>query len=551
MASVAVAQTAGFGLIVGALMRWRLQAGISLMQATQITLLVALSFLAGLGCLAAIVVALFPPPGFEWARPLAIYAVLALSVLVALAIAAPASAVSGWIARFLPMRALIALFLLASLDSLAAAAALIVLIPGDAGLGVSVLLPAILVALAAGYLSGMPCGLGPLDVTLLALVPLSDASPLLAALVAFRMIYFGATALVGGLWALIGVRPDNGARIPHDAPELTSVKAAAFLGHPLESWLSDAPMAEAGLLRQGHLGLVRSARGDAALIAKELTQCTVALGGPIGAPGQHDDLIDALTQAANRRARYPVLYKCSRQLADGAARRGYATWPVAKEAWLNPQDFTLNLPSRATLRRKLRRAEKAGVRIAAAGDRLPLPDMAGVARAWTQHKGPERGFSTGRFTPDYLASQRVWLAYHDGELVAWISFHTNRRELALDLMRHTPAAPDGAMHALIHAAIRDATTEGRTRLSLAAVADNTGWIRSRINRICGAEGLARFKSSFDPQYDPLFIAARSHFALFQAVLDIRRAVQCAAPARLSLVKFIIIMTNMKLLHKQA
>ena len=536
MASVAVAQTTGFGLLVGAMMRWRLQPGIGPVRATQITLVVALSFLLGLGLLSVLVVSVFPLPGFEWARPLAFAAICIVAGLIGLAVVAPASAVSGWIARVLPLRALGFLFLLASVDSLAAAGALIVLIPGDAMVPLTVLLPAILIALAVGYLSGMPCGLGATDATLLMLLPVDPMSPIVAALVAFRLIYFGITAVIGGLWAVIGTATADAAETGRSTAH-ARVPGAAFLGHPLEGWLTAAPRAEAGLLRQGHLSLIMSPDRQAALIGTELAQCTITLGDPIGARGRAGDLIDALTRRACARARQPVLYKCGAGVARAARRQGLRTWPLAREAWIDPQTFTTDGSAKAGLRRQLRRAARAGIRVSSAGNALPMGDMARVSAGWAAHKDGERGFSTGRFHPDYVARQQVWLAWRGTDLVAWISFHENRSELTLDLMRRTSEAPDGTMHMLVHAAIDMARAQGRRRLSLASLPEPGGWLRQHLNRLSATEGLSRFKNAFDPNFETLYIAAPGWITLVLATLDIRRAIQPQVPFHMKLSNF--------------
>ncbi len=212
-------------------------------------------------------------------------------------------------------------------------------------------------------------------------------------------------------------------------------------------------------------------------------------------------------RSARVRARQPVLYKCGAGVACAARRQGLRTRPLAREAWIDPQTFTTDGPAKAGLRRQLRRAARAGIRVTSAGNALPMRDMARVSVGWAARKDGERGFSTGRFNPDYIARQQVWLAWRGPDLVAWISFHENRSELTLDLMRRTSDAPDGTMHMLVHTAIDTARTQGRRRLSLAALPEPGGWLRQHLNRLCATQGLSRFKNASDPNFETLYIAA--------------------------------------------
>jgi hypothetical protein len=132
--------------------------------------------------------------------------------------------------------------------------------------------------------------------------------------------------------------------------------------------------------------------------------------------------------------------------------------PAAEEAWIAPARFRLDTPAHRGLRRKLRAAEAAGVTVVRGGATLPIDEMAEVAAAWAIAHGGERGFSIGRFAPDYVAGQRVYLARHGDRLVAFLTFHDGAREWTLDLVRALPDAPDGAAYALLAGAIGDAAT---------------------------------------------------------------------------------------------
>jgi phosphatidylglycerol lysyltransferase len=240
------------------------------------------------------------------------------------------------------------------------------------------------------------------------------------------------------------------------------------------------------------------------------------------------------SRAARDEGRWPVLYKLAGRPAALARRAGLRVLPVAREAWLAPMIFRLDGPARAGLRRKLRRAEAAGV--TAAVD--PRPDwaaLAGLNAAWTQARGREHGFAMGRFDPDYLARQMVVVARCGGKAVGFVSFHTARiggtSVWTLDLLRPGPAAPEGTAQAMILAALAAARAAGVQHLSLAAVPigardGETGPVARLGRRFAGEamRGLDQFKSGFAPRWQRLYIAAPSYAALILAGIEIWRRV---------------------------
>jgi phosphatidylglycerol lysyltransferase len=242
-------------------------------------------------------------------------------------------------------------------------------------------------------------------------------------------------------------------------------------------------------------------------------------------------LLNDLRAAARAEGRISCLYKINARTAVVARRAGWAVAPVAMDCRLDPQCFDPISPAHAGLRRKLRKAAKAGLVCTPARQPLPLQEMAQIASTWATSRGGERGFSMGRFTPDYLIHQEVILAHLNGRLVGFASFHTSAQEWVLDLMRPAPDAPDGTMQALIAVALDLARTSGLRRLSLAALPPEAGQIDGpaaliwrRAETRAGCAGLRQFKMGFGPTLSPLYIAAPSRAALALAAADIARTI---------------------------
>ncbi len=523
MASIAVAQTVGFGVISGAFVRWRMLPDLSLVQAFRLSATVAATFVAGWAVVAALVILLIPLP-LPGARLLALSVLALATLLVALSLWRP-----GVLARvpFPPLKAMGAIVALTFIDTAAAGAALWVLLPEGTQVAPLIMIAAFIVALGVGLVSGTPGGAGPFEMTLLALLPHLPEEPVLAAVLAFRAVYYAAPALIG---AAVVIRGPRGAVARDPALDAVQEVTPPALSPHLDGLIARAPRAEANLLRHGCFQLFESP-GVAAAMTAPVGQSLVFLSDPLTPEPDLSRFLDTAQAAARARFLTPFLYKSSARLAVAARRKGWTTLPWAREAWLTPGDFSTEGSHRRQLRRKLRKADSAGISISAA-DNLPLAEMDSVARAWAQQRGGERGFSMGLWDPATLPWAKTFLARRDGKLIAFLTLHANQREWTLDLMRQSADAPDGTMHLLLTEAIRAAADAGVARLSLAAVPlgaqpDEPGGfhrLRRQIDRLSGAEGLRQFKTCFSPDWEVLYIAAPTRAALMLGALDVLREI---------------------------
>lgn len=197
--------------------------------------------------------------------------------------------------------------------------------------------------------------------------------------------------------------------------------------------------------------------------------------------------------------------------------------PVAREALIDPQRHDSDGARHRQLRRVLRKAARAGVTVSRPTP-LPLADMARVHDAWVARNGGEHGLTMGRFEAAHVTRQRVFCAWIGRRLVGFVTFHAQRGDWCLDLVRSADDAPPGTGHLLVATALDVAKTEGVTTFSLAAVPS------ARLLRCTpGRRGLARFKDSFAPRWQPLYMAAPSAGALALAALDIWRGVHHPPP----------------------
>lgn len=528
IAAIAVSQTLGLGLISGAILRWRMLPGFSLWQATRLTAAVALSFLAGWAVVTAMTLLILPAAPF---KPWAAFGLGLALCLAGLCILGPKRTALPfrWPNGFVLGR----LVGLCAIDSLAAALALHVLLPAGSDLGFATLLPAFLLALGAGLALGTPGGMGAFEMTLLALLPSRAEPDLLVAILGWRVVYYVLPALVGAGLAILG-----------PAPSLPTARApfGPWTGDNISGHDRNGLPAETGLCHQGTLALTRV--GGLGWLVGRQGHTLIALldPRPLGVPrviARHviDTVLRGMCRLARKEGRMFAAYKTGGRTAARARAHGLTPHRIGWEAWITPANYRLTTSSRSGLRRKLRRAEAAGVTIRHSPAALaPWPALHRLAADWVRAHGGERGFSMGRHDRAYLGHQRLYIAWHHDRPIAYVSFHTTPDEWALDLMRHGKDLPDGTMHSLVQAAIADATREGVARLSLAAVPEGAFGKGDLVTRLTAAlapetaaTGLLRFKSCFAPHWSPLYLIAPGRLGLLLAGLSLWRAITRPPP----------------------
>ena len=517
-ASIAVGQVVGMGVVTGALVRWRMLPELSVARAGKIALTVALSFFIGFGFTAAIISLVF---SVNFVPAYIAYAYIILFLFMVLSsVFHPLK--TPFLCRLrlptLPtLPAITGILVLTLIDTTAAAFALYALIPETAEIGFSLLLPAYLAALTVALITGTPGGVGPFELTLLALLPGAPEGDVMAGIVAFRLIYYALPALIA---AFVLFRPYE-----EKAPRQTAPRLSAPSPEGVE--FTAGQRSEAGVCRQNNGRILHL--GAARLAVASTPQTETAMFDPLtGRPGF--DPAGLLTLAKNQN-KVACFYKLTGRYATRLRHQGFKILRIADEAVLDPGRFNLEGSQFRQLRRKLNKAKKAGVSVALAQS-LPLPEMAKIDGEWQNNNGPARGFSMGRFCPEYLRHQRVYVARQGPDIIAYISFHIGADELCLDLMRSASCAPDGTMHQLIVTALKDAAAEGCPRLSLAALPPVISgrsvigkFHQSAITWLSGGPGLNQFKTCFKPRLEPLYAAAKSWPALTLALVDLSRAIR--------------------------
>ncbi len=542
--AVSIGQTLGFGIIVGAIARWRFYRGYGLgpTEAGMISAIVTIGFLNGFAIILSIC-AIIAPEGLVTLSGLspAFIRAIAASVLVLAAgimiasVIKPHVTVAGRVLSMPKLRVVRSQVVLAALDTIPAAIALWVLIPSDIAPALVVVVPVYLAALGMGLVSNTPGGLGVLELACLMALPVLPPEQLLAALIAYRGIYFGVPAVIAV--AMLVAREIQG----RDAKTQLSAQSAAPLA-TIGGILGDSGRADAQLALLGDKSFIISDDCDAFLMYAASGNSLIALSDPVGAEGRWAELLVKFEAEAKARMLAPAFYKTGPEFTDFLQMQGHFCTQIASEGVVGLAEYSTSGSSKRELRRKLKLAGSVELIRHAAGD-APLGRFGQVSDSWAASKGGERGFSMGYFKPDYLARFASIEARLDGQTVGFLSLWTSGdgREHGLDVMRLTENAPDGTMHALVHHGIAWAKEQGATRFALCAVPfmianppqnmveRALSWFYDNKPKIHGSAGLYRFKNAFRPDWEPRFGAAPGMISAAIAARDVAALINGPTP----------------------
>ncbi len=303
---------------------------------------------------------------------------------------------------------------------------------------------------------------------------------------------------------------------------------------PLPASLADR--AETTLRSRGHGALLPFQLGSdkhrfvapdgGVLVSGTEGRFVVALGDPVGVDDPEAS-IAAFIDACRARDQVPAVYQASTESLPALAAAGMRSFRVGHEAILPLEGFTLQTPRRANLRHTLARARRGGVtfefhRGLDAADRARLlPGLLEIDAAWQASAGPQLGFTIGQFDPVELDGMAIAVAVEaDGRPSAFTTFRpTGQGGWVLDLMRRRAGATPGGVEGCLVEAATALAADGATSLSLglaplAGIAPDAKGLEERglvlaarlARRWYDVEGLAFFKSKFDPTWIPRYAA---------------------------------------------
>jgi len=314
---------------------------------------------------------------------------------------------------------------------------------------------------------------------------------------------------------------------PHRQPRAAMNDAATMARVKTILAHAEHAHAQSCLALLGDKQFIFSQSGESFVMYGTWRRSWIALGGPVGKRAEWRELVWAFREQADLYGARAVFYSVHEDFLPLAAETGLSVQKIGETALIDLPGFSLQGPRRARLRQALRRAQREGCsfEIVMPGALAPLmPRLQAISDDWLRrHQGAEKGFSLGRFSPDYVRNFPVALVRRDGAIVAFsniMSTH-DKAELAIDMMRQSEQAPAhvmeylfielalwGQQHGYGVLDLAMAPLAGLEQRALAPWAARLGaFVYNHGDRLYGFEGLRRFKNKFAPRWTPVYIAA--------------------------------------------
>ncbi len=339
----------------------------------------------------------------------------------------------------------------------------------------------------------------------------------------------GSGLLLAGLALIWLLRP-----IPlviHEPTEEELLKAADIVkasGQP-----------DGGLVLTGDKALLFHPEEDAFLMFARRGRSLVALFDPIGKANHRAELIWQFRDLCDVHHARPVFYQVRAENLPYYMDIGLSALKLGEEARVDLRRFDLEAKNKAMkdLRYTLSRGQRDGLSMEIFDAGLaPLDALRAISEAWMQGKQVrEKGFSLGRFDPDYLKHFRIAVVFFEGKPMAFANLlETSSSELAsLDLMRVHPEAPKLTMEFLMLNLLLHFKERGHERFSLgmvplaglqprrgAPLTQRLGaLVFRRGEQFYNFQGLRRFKDKFQPEWEPRYMAVPAGLDPLVALAD--------------------------------
>ncbi|MCE1114193.1 MULTISPECIES: bifunctional lysylphosphatidylglycerol flippase/synthetase MprF [Pseudomonas] len=300
---------------------------------------------------------------------------------------------------------------------------------------------------------------------------------------------------------------------------------------------SDQP--DGGLALTGDKALLFHPSDDAFLMYARRGRSLVALYDPIGPAQERAEMIWQFRDLCDLHHARPVFYQVRAENLPFYMDIGLTAIKLGEEARVDLRRFDLEAKGKEMkdLRYTWNRGGRDGLALEVhEPGQAPLAELKEISDAWLEGKNVrEKGFSLGRFSPEYLQHFRIALIRFQGRPVAFANLlETHSNELAsLDLMRAHPDAPKLTMEFMMVGLILHYKSHDYGRFSLGMVplsglqprrgAPLTQRLGSMVfqrgEQLYNFQGLRRFKDKFQPDWEPRYMAVPAGLDPLVALAD--------------------------------
>jgi phosphatidylglycerol lysyltransferase len=297
---------------------------------------------------------------------------------------------------------------------------------------------------------------------------------------------------------------------------------------------------DAVLAMMGDKSFLFSRSRQAFLMYAKRGRSWVALHDPVGPAQEWPELIADFVTLAHRHSGRAAFYQVRPDALPLYLEAGLTLMKLGEEACISLRDFQLEGSHRTRLRYAVKRGERDGLSAELVEPQdVPalLPTLRSVSDDWLERRNArEKSFSVAAFDPGYLMAQSVMLVRQNGRAVAFATFMTTdlHTEATVGVMRHVNDASPYAMEFLFtklalhlkHAGFNGlslgmAPLSGLTPTPLAGNWYRLAHLLWRFGgRLYNFRGLRSFKSKFNPDWQPRYLAASGSLGPFLALADL-------------------------------
>lgn len=300
------------------------------------------------------------------------------------------------------------------------------------------------------------------------------------------------------------------------------------------------PTSEGNLVRMGDKSLMFSDDGDAFLMFTKRGRSWIALFDPIGKDESREELVWRFAENARQHGGRAVFYQVAVDNLSTYIDVGLTAFKLGEEAVVDLAKFDLKGTKKGNLRNALNKSEREGIvfEIISTED-LPAAyaELESVSKAWLDERNArEKTFSLGAFERDYVLQQPVAVLKRDGKIYAFanLMLTEGKEQVAIDLMRFLPTAPNGTMELLFTRMLLHFKAEGYRAFSLgmaplSGLSDNPAaplWhmlgraAYDHGEKFYNFHGLRAFKAKFDPDWHPRYMVVAGGLNPLLALADV-------------------------------
>jgi phosphatidylglycerol lysyltransferase len=283
---------------------------------------------------------------------------------------------------------------------------------------------------------------------------------------------------------------------------------------------------------------------EAVLAYRRVGKLLIVLGDPIGQESSVRCIIREFRTFADLHGHIPVFYQIKAEMLPFYHENGYRFFMLGEEGVLKLDTFSLTGSHKKDLRAVHNRFEREGYRFEVESPPFTpvrIRELKEVSDVWLEGR-KEKTFSIGTFQESYLHLAPIGqLRNREGELLAFASLmpsYDRGDSVSVDLTRHLPDVPNGVMDALFLHLFEWAKENGYKRFNLGmAPLSSVGeslyahlservahWLFRKGTSLYAFQGVRRFKSKFEPYWEPRYLAYPKRTFLPWVILGITRLI---------------------------